>query len=173
MNVETPGKIRKGLLKVLFILIIYYFMVPPFFIPLHGRITSHFFFRQNPSERILPSIELHNGLDIAAPLGTEIKASKSGVVKTAGFNQLAGNYVIIEHWLGFSTFYAHMSEITVREGDFVFKGLSTIGKVGSTGRSTGPHLHFEVRWMKLQLPPEVFCIFDSARLAIWNLIFSG
>lgn len=169
MDVKTPGTIKKKLLKVLFFLVIYYFLIPPFFVPLHGKVTSHFFLRENPSEQILPSLELHSGLDIAAPYGSEIKASKSGIVKAAGFDQYAGNYVIIEHWLGFSTFYAHMSELKAREGDFVFKGFTTIGKVGSTGRSTGPHLHFEVRWMDLKLPPEVFCAFDSIRISLIEL----
>jgi len=104
--------------------------------PLRGRITSKFGPRWG---------RMHKGIDIAAPEGTPIRAAEDGVVIYSG-NGLRGygNVVIIEHRGGFSTVYAHNSVNLVKEGDKVRKG-DIIAKVGSTGRSTGPHLHFEIR----------------------------
>jgi murein DD-endopeptidase MepM/ murein hydrolase activator NlpD len=87
----------------------------------------------------------HTGLDFPVPGGTRIKAGGRGVVEFAGFNTGGyGNLVVVRHRLGFSSWYAHMSRIAVRPGRAV-NGGSLLGRVGSTGRSTGPHLHFEVR----------------------------
>lgn len=93
---------------------------------------------------------LHKGVDLAHPTGTEILASNSGTVQFAGFGIKGsgfggyGNVVVINHHNGFWTLYAHMSKITVRNGEAVQRG-QVIGYVGSTGNSTGPHLHFELR----------------------------
>lgn len=86
----------------------------------------------------------HTGVDIAAPGGTAILAAKSGVVLTSAYNSSYGNYVVVTHSNGQSTLYAHMSRRAVSEGAAVKQG-QTIGYVGSTGSSTGNHLHFEVR----------------------------
>ena len=86
----------------------------------------------------------HTGVDIAAAGGTDIWAAKSGVVLTSTYNSSYGNYVVISHANGESTLYAHMSKRLVSEGDKVTQG-QTIGLVGTTGSSTGNHLHFEVR----------------------------
>lgn len=86
----------------------------------------------------------HSGIDIVADKGTEILASKSGVVTVSGYEGAYGNYVVISHGDGQSTLYAHMSERKAGEGDTVVQG-QVIGLVGSTGASTGAHLHFEVR----------------------------
>lgn len=86
---------------------------------------------------------LHNGVDFAAYSGTSIYASKSGVVTTAGWGGGWGNYVVINHGDGFSTLYAHMISVATYEGAYVEQG-ETIGYVGSTGNSTGPHLHFTI-----------------------------
>lgn len=87
----------------------------------------------------------HRALDIAAPLGTAVTAADRGVVVRAGWNnQGYGNFVIIDHNIDYVTLYSHLNEIYVREGDIVAKG-QVLGTVGSTGNSTGPHLHFEVR----------------------------
>ena len=109
--------------------------------PVAGRITSGFGWRPDPfgSGRR----EFHNGIDIAARMGTPIRASMAGRVSVAGWDNVMGNFVIITHARGYRTLYAHMSRIRVRQGDFVGGG-ERIGYVGSTGRSTGPHLHFSV-----------------------------
>lgn len=89
-------------------------------------------------------LPLHPGLDIGAPTGTPVKASDSGYVVVAGWNDYGyGNYVVIDHGNGFQTLYAHLSRYFVNAGDVVGQG-TVIGLVGSTGRSTGPHLHFEI-----------------------------
>jgi murein DD-endopeptidase MepM/ murein hydrolase activator NlpD len=112
--------------------------------PLTGytTITSEFGMRIHP---ILRTKRMHTGIDISAPGGVEIKAAQSGNVIFSGWNGANGNTVIIDHENGFSTLYAHQSSILVRKGDKVVAGQA-IGKVGSTGWSTGNHLHFEIRY---------------------------
>lgn len=85
----------------------------------------------------------HTGVDMACPTGTPILASMSGRVTTTGINRVYGNYVIIDHGNGYQTLYAHMSKIIATKGQWVSQG-TRIGLVGSTGYSTGPHLHFTV-----------------------------
>lgn len=104
-------------------------------------ITSHFApQRVNP---VTGKLRPHTGTDIGAQYGATIIAAASGTVKFAGWNGGYGNCVIIDHGGGRSTLYAHMSSIGVSSGQAVSAG-QTVGKVGSTGNSTGPHLHFEV-----------------------------
>lgn len=86
---------------------------------------------------------MHAGLDFAAPVGTPILAAAGGVVSAAEFNPAFGNMVMIDHGNGLQTLYAHASKLEVRDGEIVRKGQQ-IARVGSTGRSTGSHLHFEV-----------------------------
>ena len=88
--------------------------------------------------------KLHTGIDIPATTGTPIRAAESGQVITASYQGAYGNCVIIDHGNGYSTLYGHQSSIAVSVGDTVTRG-QTIGYVGSTGYSTGPHLHFEIR----------------------------
>jgi murein DD-endopeptidase MepM/ murein hydrolase activator NlpD len=87
---------------------------------------------------------MHEGVDIGAKTGTEVLAADSGMVSFAGWNGNYGYLVKIDHGGGKETRYAHLSKMAVKTGDTVTKG-KVIGYVGSTGRSTGPHLHFEVR----------------------------
>ena len=82
-------------------------------------------------------------MDLAAPMGTSIKVSSDGRVVDAGWQNIFGNYVIVSHGGGYQTLYAHMSKISVRRGQYLTQG-DEVGKVGSTGYSTGPHLHFSV-----------------------------
>jgi methyl-accepting chemotaxis protein len=90
------------------------------------------------------SIRLHEGIDVAASSGDDIRASASGKVTFAGVYNGYGRTVIIDHGNGISTLYGHSSKLLVKEGQTVSKG-ELIAKVGSSGRSTGPHLHFEIR----------------------------
>ena len=89
--------------------------------------------------------ELHGGCDIPAPSGTPIRAAKSGVVVISTYGSSYGNYVVIAHSDGSRTMYAHQSQRAVSAGQTVSQG-QTIGYVGSTGNSTGSHLHFEL-WL--------------------------
>lgn len=105
------------------------------------RITSPFGYRIHP---ILKVKKLHTGIDIGAPSGTTIVAANGGSVIKAGWNNSYGYMVMIDHGGGIVTLYAHNSKLLVKAGDVVSRGQS-IAISGSTGQSTGPHLHFEVR----------------------------
>jgi murein DD-endopeptidase MepM/ murein hydrolase activator NlpD len=105
------------------------------------RVTSEFGYRIHP---ILKVKKLHTGLDIGAAAGTNVLAANSGTVIKAGWNNSYGNVVMIDHGGGIVTLYAHNSKLLVKTGDVVTKG-QVISLVGSTGNSTGPHIHFEVR----------------------------
>lgn len=107
----------------------------------YTRISSHFGYRYHP---ILHYYKLHTGTDFGAPTGVSIYAANSGTVITSKKSTAYGNYVMINHGGGHVTLYAHMSKRLVSEGDVVSQG-DTIGLVGSTGYSTNPHLHFEIR----------------------------
>ena len=106
-----------------------------------SRVTSEFGNRFHP---IFKKNKLHTGLDIGAPTNTTIVASNAGTVIKAGWNNSYGYMVMIDHGGGIVTLYAHNSSLLVKAGDVVAKGQA-ISKSGSTGNSTGPHLHFEVR----------------------------
>ncbi len=109
--------------------------------PGHTSITSPYGMRHHP---ILQQWRIHTGTDIGAPMSASIVAADSGTVIFVGWMNANGNTTIIDHGGGISTVYAHQSQFLVQKGDAVIKGQE-IGKVGSTGWSTGPHLHFEVR----------------------------
>ena len=109
--------------------------------PAEGEITSPFGWRTHP---IFGTQRLHTGIDIGADYGDAVRAADGGVVIEADWMGGYGNAVIIDHGNGISTLYAHNSQLLVGEGQAVAKG-QTISRVGSTGYSTGPHLHFEVR----------------------------
>lgn len=109
--------------------------------PVEGRVTSAYGFRKNP---VTGKYTFHTGMDIAAAKSTPIKACFAGSVEEAGNNETYGNYVLIDHGNGIKTFYADCEEITAKLGDKVKAG-DIVAKVGSTGISTGYHLHFEIR----------------------------
>ena len=114
--------------------------------PTGGYISSRFGLRKHP---IFKRRKMHNGMDFAAPRGYRIKAADSGYILFSGFKRGYGNVTIINHGWNkkkkkISSLYAHQWKILVRKGQFVKKG-QLIGYVGSTGYSTGPHLHFEIR----------------------------
>ena len=108
--------------------------------PIEGRITSLFGSRANP---ITGRVELHRGIDISAPSGTNVKATADGVVSFSGWNGGGGNTVVIEHGHGFSSCYAHNSANKVNVGQRVKRG-ETVSYVGATGNATGSHVHYEI-----------------------------
>jgi murein DD-endopeptidase MepM/ murein hydrolase activator NlpD len=104
------------------------------------QITSRFGYRKDPFSR---RMRHHSGTDVAAPHGERIQVTARGTVKDAGWDNYLGNFVRVDHGYGVETWYGHMSKIGVSVGQQVERGDS-VGKVGSTGRSTGPHIHYEV-----------------------------
>lgn len=110
-------------------------------VPGYTTVTSKYSMRVHP---ITGQYKLHTGIDIGAPMGANFIAANDGIVTRAGFNTAYGNMVIVDHGGGVSTLYAHGSEILVEVGQTVKRGDAVL-KVGSTGYSTGPHAHFEVR----------------------------
>lgn len=123
-------------------------------------LTSTFGMRTHP---VLGGRRQHNGIDLAAPTGTPVYATADGRVSMAQWYSSYGNYVQIEHGGALQTRYAHLSAYTVREGDMVRKG-DLIGYVGSTGRSTGPHLHYEVRVENVAVDPVPFLTMQFAEI---------
>ena len=115
-----------------------------------GYISSDFGSRSNPFDGY--SSDYHPGIDIAANYGTPIYASAAGYVQRAGWYGGYGKYIKISHDYGYATAYGHLSSIEISAGDYVSKG-QIIGYVGSTGYSTGPHLHFEVLHYGKQVNP--------------------
>ena len=118
--------------------------------PLHGKLTSTFGMREHP---ILGVVRMHNGIDIAAAKGTDVEAALAGTVVFSGKRGGYGNTIMIEHSNGLTTMYAHCESLSVQKGDTVHQGQS-IATVGSTGLSTGPHLHFEVRRDGVAVDPQ-------------------
>jgi murein DD-endopeptidase MepM/ murein hydrolase activator NlpD len=111
-------------------------------VPASNRVTSQYGRRWHP---IFHENRMHSGIDIGGVgYGSKVLASDDGQVMTSGYSSSYGNYVVISHGNGFSTLYAHLSKRSVKEGDKVQKG-QVLGLTGSTGNSTGPHLHFEIR----------------------------
>lgn len=120
-----------------------YFLGILFKFPLRqGRVTSNYGYRQNPF--VHGDISFHRGIDIAAPRGTEVFPAREGKVLEKGFDAVYGNYIIIGHAGGYETLYGHLEYILVQLNQTV-SSSTIIGTVGSTGLSTGPHLHFEIR----------------------------
>ncbi|MBX7149738.1 peptidoglycan DD-metalloendopeptidase family protein [bacterium] len=117
-----------------------FFQSTPNSMPVNGWITSGFGFRKSPVSSIF---KMHYGIDVASPIGTGIQASADGKVLVAEYEGGYGNKVVLEHDYGITTVYGHASKLYVKAGDKVKKG-DVIAAVGSTGSSTGPHVHYEV-----------------------------
>jgi len=112
-----------------------------FMFPLQTRfITSYYGMRRDP---FTGASQFHNGIDFRANTGTTVMASFDGVVEVIGENWLYGRHIILTHSNGYKTLYAHLNSFSVRQGERVTRGRK-IGEVGSTGYSTGPHLHFGI-----------------------------
>ncbi len=137
MQKESPASSTKG-----------------FMVPTQGRRSSNYGYRIDPITKRKRSF--HRGIDFAAPVGTPIKAAASGIVHRSEYNRNGyGNLIVIKHEKDLATYYAHQSTRLVSKGQRVSKG-QLIGKVGTTGRSSGPHLHFEVRRGRTALNPNQF-----------------
>ncbi|MFQ6739792.1 MAG: M23 family metallopeptidase [Alphaproteobacteria bacterium] len=117
------------------------------------RVTSAYGTRTDPFDK--KSSKKHKGIDFAGKIGTELMAVAPGRVVSAGERVGYGTTVEIDHGLGFSTLYAHMSRVNVSRGDWVRPG-TIVGLAGSTGRSTGPHLHYEIRYKGQPFDPSKF-----------------
>ena len=130
--------------------------------PLEGaQLTSSFGMRSHP---VLGGRRKHNGIDLAAPTGTPVYATADGVIGRADWYSSYGLYISISHGASMETRYAHLSRLAVTAGESVKKG-DLIGYVGSTGRSTGPHLHYEVRVDGLAVNPIPYMVESEAQLA--------
>ncbi len=136
----------------------YYVSVDPVLPVENARITSRFGYRTNP---VSGNYGFHTGLDLAAEEGTPVAATFYGRVIETGSSDVWGNYVLMEHSEKLQTYYCHLSEIYVEE-DAVIRQGETVGLVGSTGWSTGPHLHFEVRINGIRVNPETLLYPEKA-----------
>jgi murein DD-endopeptidase MepM/ murein hydrolase activator NlpD len=122
--------------------------------PTRGWITSRFGYRVSPFTGMR---EFHKGLDIANRMGTPIVATADGVVSSAGYKGLLGQVIIINHGHGLVTRYAHISKALKKRGESVKRG-ETIAMIGNTGRSTGPHLHYEVHLNGIPVNPKQYIL---------------
>ncbi len=120
------------------------------------RVASGWGYRYDP---IYHTRRFHEGMDFTAPTGTDIFATGNATVAEAGWQQGYGNCVRLDHGFGYETLYAHMSEINVSVGQAVTRG-EIIGLVGSTGKSTGPHLHYEVHYKGQVMNPQNYYFLD-------------
>jgi len=116
------------------------YIATPRGMPVGGDISSYYGKRQNPRTG---GDDFHTGIDISTNPGDPVRATADGIVSFSGWNGGSGNLVVLEHGHGFSTFYAHNRALAVKVGQKVKKG-DVIGYVGSTGYSTGPHVHYEI-----------------------------
>ncbi|RPI76846.1 MAG: hypothetical protein EHM45_11500 [Desulfobacteraceae bacterium] len=128
--------------------------------PVPGNVVSGFGWRKDPFSA---EDKFHYGIDLKAESGTPVKAALAGRVLVSEYQEGYGNMVLLDHGKGFSTLYAHNQENNVQVGAWVEKGVM-ISKVGSSGRSTGPHLHFEVRKNGQYLDPAEFLPVEQALL---------
>lgn len=121
----------------------------------YTRVSSPYGWRMHPT---LGVQKYHNGIDLASPTGTAIYAAYDGIVVASAYSSSMGNYIMIDHGSGLYTIYMHASKLYVSEDDVVVRG-ETIAAVGSTGRSTGPHLHFGVRLNGAYVNPSNYVTF--------------
>ena len=126
----------------------------------YRRISSNFGYRTHP---VTHKKSFHAGLDLPAKYGTPVYAPASGVVVAAEQKGAYGNFLLLTHSYGFKTAYGHLSKFAVHSGEFVDKG-QLIAYVGSTGRSTGPHLHYEIRYLTKWLDPKNFMFWDTKEI---------
>lgn len=121
----------------------------------YTRVSSPYGWRVRPRSSVGTGSKYHPGIDLAAPHGTPVHAAASGKIIASGYSYTRGNYIYIRHNLGYETRYLHLSKRYVKSGDSVTSG-DRIALEGSTGISTGPHLHFEIRKNDKTLDPARF-----------------
>jgi murein DD-endopeptidase MepM/ murein hydrolase activator NlpD len=143
----------------------------------YKKITDTFGYRIHP---ITKKRHHHSGIDMSAKIGTPIFAPADGVVEYAKYKGSYGNYLLINHPFGFKTAYGHLEKFAVKSGDYIAKG-DLIGYVGNTGRSTGAHLHYEIRYLHKWLNPDKFLtwsaetygdVIASERLVNWSKLMN-
>jgi len=130
---------------------------PRWQLPIWGKVTSPFGERAHP---INGSDAMHTGIDIAGEEGKTVVCASEGTVSVTGYDDANGHYIIVNHKNDITTVYAHLSKVCVKEGDIVSPDIK-IGEVGSTGISTGPHLHFEVKEAGISVDPAKYVYFEE------------
>ncbi len=120
--------------------------------PLKGTVSSAYGYRKDPFSG---DTGYHKGVDVAVPKGTEVKAAQGGLVSASAYNGIGGNYIVIDHGNGTSSYYGHLQTRTVSVGDTVEQG-EIIGLSGDTGRVTGPHLHFQLTYNERTVDPQKY-----------------
>lgn len=133
------------------------------------RVNSGFGFRRDPIDG---SGRMHTGIDVAAGYGDSVGAALGGKVVFAGYRGGYGNLVILDHGQGIATYYAHLLNVAVNVGQYVVPGQS-VGLAGSTGRSTGPHLHYEVRANGVPIDPSAVITFKGKQILANGGVVSG
>ena len=128
-------------------------------------ITSHFGNRIHP---ITKRKAFHHGVDIRAK-GGNVHATADGIVRAADYSELSGNRVIVQHNFGFESYYAHLEKMNVKPGDIIHKG-DVVGVSGNSGRSTGPHLHYEVHYLGRSLDPIEFLQWEFGSHQIFSQV---
>ncbi|MCX2716391.1 M23 family metallopeptidase [Helicobacter sp. MIT 21-1697] len=144
----------------------------------YNHISAHYGYRVHP---LFFTRHLHTGVDFATPIGTPVYATADGVVNAASFSTGGYGYLVkIDHSLGFTTYYAHLSKMVVHKGMFVRHG-QLIAYSGNTGQSTGPHLHYEIRFLGNVVDPRNFMewkmsnfnsIFEKERNVAWQSLLA-
>lgn len=179
---ETPKRARLDIAKISASERKLMLRMVPSGMPLEFKgFTSNFGWRFHPLRRT--QREFHTGLDLRARVGTPVYASADGIVELVRTNQTVGygNLVTLSHAVGFKTLYAHLDRVTVNQGEFVQKG-QLIAYSGNTGYSSGPHLHYEVRYLNKPLDPLAFVewdlkeyesIFDKEKKVQWDSVIKG
>ncbi|MCK9473145.1 peptidoglycan DD-metalloendopeptidase family protein [Sulfurimonas sp.] len=146
----------------------------------YNGITSSFGYRIHPT---LNSRELHRGIDMRASLDTPVYATGDGLVEWAGFHEKSGfgNLVILEHIYGFKSYFAHLNKVVIKSGSFVKKG-DLIAYTGNSGMSSGPHLHYEIRFIQRPVDPMAFVkwsvenyndIFEKEKQIPWQSLITA
>jgi len=137
-----------------------FFLNTGFRLPLKSfQLTSGFGMRKNP---VTGNVRMHEGVDLAAPAGTEVYSVGNGTVSETGYDNIYGNYVIVKHDNNWVSLYGHLQKVNVGLKDSVKSG-TIIGRVGTTGQSTGPHLHFELRQNGMARDPDKFLFMPGNR----------